>query len=53
MDGNAKSRAVMERCGMKFEAVRSGALYYDGRYIDVGLCSVLAEDYLNRKVAKS
>lgn len=53
MVGNEKSRAVMERCGMKFETVRNGALYHDGRYIDVGLCSVLAEDYLNREVAKS
>ena len=31
MLGNEKSRAVMERCGMKFETVRNAALYHDGR----------------------
>lgn len=45
MAENMKSRAVMERCLMKFEGIKSQALEYDGRRIDIGVCSVTENEW--------
>ena len=42
---NARSRRVMEKVGMSFEGVRRGAMYIKGRYCDVGVCSILRDEF--------
>ena len=47
MVGNNGSRRVMEKVGMTFEGVLRGAVYAKGRYVSVGVCSILRGDYLS------
>lgn len=43
--GNEKSRAVMERCGMKFEGVMRSSMLIKGEFKDIGICSVISSEY--------
>ena len=45
---NVRSRRVMEKCGMRFEGVRRDGAIIHGRYADVGVCSILAGEFLGR-----
>ena len=45
MVGNLDSRRVMEKVGMKFEGIARGAVYCKGRYVSVGICSILRSEY--------
>ena len=47
MKDNLPSRAVMEKCGMHFEGIFRGLMKIKGRYEDVGICAITAEDYKN------
>ncbi len=42
---NAASGRVMEKCGMRHEGTLRGRLFNKGRYVDVELYGMLAEDY--------
>jgi ribosomal-protein-alanine N-acetyltransferase len=44
--GNDASRRVMEKVGMRFEGINRGSLLLRGEYRDVGVCSILASDYV-------
>jgi len=44
MDGNARSRRVMEKVGMTYEGTRRGAMYIKGKYRDIGVYAVLRDD---------
>ena len=46
MSENLASRRVMEKCGMTFEGIRRHARFVKGAYVDVGICAILAEEYL-------
>ena len=46
--GNDASRRVMEKNGMSFEGVRREGMLIKGVYRDIGVCSILKSDYLNR-----
>ena len=46
--GNDRSRRVMDRAGMRFEGVFRQKLMLRGRYRDIGVCAILAEDYFRR-----
>ncbi len=46
MLGNEDSRHVMEKCGMTFEGVARDAIFAKGRYISIGICSVLRREFL-------
>ncbi len=48
MVGNEVSRRVMEKVGMKFEGVRRQSLLNRGEYVDVGYCSILANEYFKK-----
>lgn len=48
MVGNERSRRVMERCGMSFEGVRRASMFVKGSYRDIGICSILSEEYINK-----
>ena len=46
--GNAASRRVMEKCGMRFEGVLREAAVIRGEPVDVGICSILSREFLSR-----
>ena len=43
--GNDASRAVMEKCGLKFEGISRSAMLIKGSYRDIGTCSILKSEY--------
>ena len=45
---NSRSRRVMEKCGMTFEGVRRSAMYVKGSYRDIGVCSILSDEYIRK-----
>ena len=45
MTENIASRRVMEKCGMTFEGVMRKKLLVKGSYRDIGVCSILSEEY--------
>lgn len=44
--GNDSSRRVMEKCGMSFEGVRRSSMFIKGDYRDIGVCSILYDEYM-------
>ena len=48
MIGNDRSRRVMEKCGMTFEGVRRASMFVKGAYRDIGVCSILYEEYIKQ-----
>lgn len=47
--GNEKSRRVMEKCGMTFEGILRKSMLIKGEYRDIGICSVIAEEYYEKQ----
>ncbi len=45
MVGNDRSRRVMEKCGMTFEGIQKDLMLVKGEYRDIGICSVIKEDF--------
>ena len=45
---NTRSRRVMEKCGMTFEGVRRSSMYVKGSYRDIGICSILSDEYIRK-----
>ena len=45
MLGNERSRRVMEKVGMKYEGAFRDSIYVKGRYVTVGVCSILENEY--------
>ena len=43
--GNNASRAVMEKCGLKFEGIARSSMLVKGSYRDIGVCSLLKSEY--------
>lgn len=48
MTENTASRRVMEKCGMTFEGIFRKKLLVKEIYRDIGICSILAEDYFSK-----
>lgn len=44
---NHSSRRVMEKLGMTFEGVQRSKLFVKGRFRDIGICSILSEEYFS------
>lgn len=47
MHGNDKSRRVMEKCGMRFEGMGRENLFVKNKYVDVGVCAILRNEFEN------
>ena len=47
MRGNDNSRRVMEKCGMKYEGMGRENLFVKNKYVDVGVCAILRDEFLN------
>jgi ribosomal-protein-alanine N-acetyltransferase len=45
MEGNIASRRVMEKNGMTFEGIGRQSMYVKGEYHNVGVCSILRDEY--------
>ena len=47
MQGNERSRRVMEKSGMIFEGYQREAMYILDKYRTIGTCAILFSDYVN------
>lgn len=48
MAGNDRSRRVMEKVGMKFEGMSRESMLVKGKYVSIGTCAVLSNDFFDR-----
>lgn len=46
MIGNSRSRRVMEKVGMQFEGIARDSMLVKGKYVTIGTCAILKQDYL-------
>jgi len=46
IEGNERSRRVMEKAGMRYEGMYRESMYVRGRYVSVGVCAILASEYI-------
>lgn len=47
MIGNENSRRVMEKLGMRFEGVSRDSMFVKGKYVSIGVCSILKHEFLD------
>lgn len=47
IEGNERSRHVMEKVGMTFEGVMREAMLVKGNYVNVGVCSILRSEWIS------
>ena len=47
--GNQRSRRVMEKAGMRFEGILREGMLVKGKYVDVGICSILCHEWHAQK----
>ncbi len=47
IEGNERSRRVMEKCGMTFEGLERESMFIKESYRTIGICSILRSEYLN------
>jgi len=45
IEGNERSRRVMEKVGMTFEEIMREGMLIKGTYVNVGICSILASEW--------
>ena len=45
MEGNERSRHLMERVGMQFEGFHRDAMLVKGKYVTVGVCAILCDEW--------
>lgn len=48
MEGNERSRRVMEKLGMRYEGTFRDSLWVKGNYVSVGVCAILEREYRER-----
>lgn len=46
MAPNLRSRRVMEKVGMEFEGISRDSMFVKGRYVSIGTCAILRNDYI-------
>ena len=46
MDGNNRSRAVMDKVGMSYEGTHRSAMYIKGEYKTISVCAILRSEFL-------
>lgn len=46
MVGNDRSRRVMEKIGMQFEGIGRDSMHVKGKYVSVGTCSILRNEFI-------
>lgn len=53
MQGNERSRKVMEKCGMKFEGYKRSSLLINSTYRTVGECAIISDEYISTKMGRT
>ncbi len=53
IQGNERSRNLMERVGMKFEGIMREGMLIKGNYVNVGTCAILAKEWNEIKDAQA
>ncbi|MBQ8311317.1 MAG: GNAT family N-acetyltransferase [Clostridia bacterium] len=53
IDGNDRSRRVMEKAGMTFEGVLREGMLVKGNYVNVGICSVLESEWKEKHAKRN
>jgi len=48
MEGNTRSRRVMEKVGMTYEGTNRESMFVKGEYVSVGICSILADEFYEK-----
>ena len=48
IQGNDRSRRVMEKVGMTFEGVMRESMMIKGNYMNIGICSILRSEWQKR-----
>ena len=48
MEENTRSLAVMEKLGMKPEGVARDSMFVKGKYVSVGTCAILRDEYIRK-----
>lgn len=43
---NSRSRRVMEKVGMRFEGIARDSMFVKGKYVTIGTCAILKQDYV-------
>ena len=46
MEGNERSRRVMEKCGMQFEGYKRSSMLINSSYKTVGTCAILSSEFM-------
>ncbi|MBQ8415822.1 MAG: GNAT family N-acetyltransferase, partial [Clostridia bacterium] len=52
IEENERSRRVMEKVGMTFEGVMREGMLVKGSYVNVGICSILADEWREKQRKK-
>ncbi len=52
IEGNDRSRRVMEKVGMQFEGIRREAMLIKGSYLNIGVCAILQLDWKELQAKK-
>lgn len=45
MEGNSKSRHVMEKVGMTYEGMHRESMHVKGSYVSIGVCAILRSEF--------
>ena len=45
MEGNTRSRRVMEKVGMQFEGIQRESMHVRDQYVSVGTCAILYREF--------
>ncbi len=53
IEGNDRSRRVMEKVGMQFEGIRREAMLIKGSYLNIGVCAILQSDWKELQTKKT
>lgn len=53
IEGNDRSRRVMEKVGMQFEGIRREAMLIKGSYLNIGVCAILQSDWKELQTKKA
>ncbi len=48
IEGNTASLRVMEKVGMSFEGIRRGGMLIKGEYRNIGICSILKDEFYSK-----
>ena len=50
MEGNSRSRRVMEKVGMRYEGTNRESMHVKGQYVSIGVCAILRSEYFHEPI---